>query len=335
MKQYLPKKTVKRGFKVWVMADSSNGYFLDLQVYVGRDFAGSGDNRSGEKGLGARVVLGLSEPLAGCHYHIYCDNFFSSPKLFMELLSRGLYACGTVRTNRVGFPNDLKTNNLSRGEIAVRQSGNLTATIWKDKRVVSVLSTLSQPADTVEVIRRERNNSVSITCPTAITTYNAQMAGVDVGDQIRKYYSVRLKCNKNYKYIFWFLFDVSITNAFLLSKYCVSVPPSLEFTRLKQFRVSLAKSLIGDYCTRQRAERPSTGRSFVAARPLAVLPPRHFPHHDPRRRCTFCQHYRKPSCRRESVWHCTDCQGSPTLCLTGRDDGSDCWRLWHEQIQDI
>ena len=223
------------------MADSSNGYFLDLQVYVGREFAGSGDNRSGEKGLGARVVLGLSEPLAGCHYHIYCDNFFSSPKLFMELLSRDLYACGTVRTNRVGFPNDLKTNNLSRGEIAVRQSGNLTATIWKDKRVVSVLSTLSQPADTVEVIRRERNNSVSITCPTAITTYNAQMAGVDVGDQIRKYYSVRLKCNKNYKYIFWFLFDVSITNAFLLSKYCVSVPPSLEFTRLKQFRVSLAK----------------------------------------------------------------------------------------------
>ena len=73
----------------------------------------------------------------------------------MELLSRGLYACGTVRTNRVGFPNDLKTNNLSRGEIAVRQSGKLTATIWKDKRVVSVLSTLSQPADTVQVIRRE------------------------------------------------------------------------------------------------------------------------------------------------------------------------------------
>ena len=125
----------------------------------------------------------------------------------MELLSRGLYACGTVRTNCVGFPNDLKTNNLSRGEIAVRKSGNLTATIWKDKRVVSVLSTLSQPAETVQVIRREGNNSVSITCPTAITTYNEQMVSVDVGDQICKYYSVRLKCNKNYKYIFWFLFD--------------------------------------------------------------------------------------------------------------------------------
>ena len=98
------------------------------------------------------------------------------------------------------------------------------------------------------------------------------------------------------------------------------------------FRVSLAKLLIGDYCTGQRTVRPSTGRSFVAARPLAVLPPRHFPHHHPRRRCTFCQHHRKASCGRESVWHCTDWQGSPTLCLTGRDDGSDCWRLWYETM---
>ena len=36
MKQYLPKKPVRRGFKVWVVADSSNGYFLDIDVYVGK-----------------------------------------------------------------------------------------------------------------------------------------------------------------------------------------------------------------------------------------------------------------------------------------------------------
>ena len=34
--QYLPKKMVKCGFKVCAMADSSNGYFLDLQIYIGR-----------------------------------------------------------------------------------------------------------------------------------------------------------------------------------------------------------------------------------------------------------------------------------------------------------
>ncbi len=34
LKQYLPKKPVKCGFKVWVWADS-NEYVCDLDVYTG------------------------------------------------------------------------------------------------------------------------------------------------------------------------------------------------------------------------------------------------------------------------------------------------------------
>ena len=51
MKQYLPLKPVKRGIKIWVVAESNSGYFLDLQVYVGKEGGGS------EHGLGERVVL--------------------------------------------------------------------------------------------------------------------------------------------------------------------------------------------------------------------------------------------------------------------------------------
>ena len=47
------------------------------------------------------------------------------------------------------------------------------------------------------------------------TTY---MGGVDHGDQLRGYYHVRLKNRKYYKYIFLFLFDVSITNSYVLFK---------------------------------------------------------------------------------------------------------------------
>ena len=50
LKQYLPKKPIKRGIKVWVLADSSNGYFSRLEVYTGK----KGDRV--EEGLGARVV---------------------------------------------------------------------------------------------------------------------------------------------------------------------------------------------------------------------------------------------------------------------------------------
>ena len=36
MKQYLPMKPVKRGFKVWVMADATNGYMYDLTCTLER-----------------------------------------------------------------------------------------------------------------------------------------------------------------------------------------------------------------------------------------------------------------------------------------------------------
>ena len=57
MKQYMPKKPIKRGFKVWTLADAHNGYVSDIQVYTGRK------GTTAEKGLGARVVKDLCSHL--------------------------------------------------------------------------------------------------------------------------------------------------------------------------------------------------------------------------------------------------------------------------------
>ena len=61
-----------------------------------------------------------------------------------------------------------------------------------------------------------------------------------MGDQLKGYYHVCLKCTKNYKYIFWFLVDVSITNAFILYSYDVQTGTPMT---LKQFRMKLAEQL--------------------------------------------------------------------------------------------
>ena len=37
LKQYMPKKPVRRGLKVWMRADSNNGYVSQFQVYVGKE----------------------------------------------------------------------------------------------------------------------------------------------------------------------------------------------------------------------------------------------------------------------------------------------------------
>ena len=105
LKQYLPKKTTKRGFKIWVRADSINGYVSDFEVYTGR-----GDTTT--TSLGARVVEKLSSPLVGGHYHLFFDNFFSSLPLLDSLLSNGLYACATFRRDRRGVPRDLSSIKL-------------------------------------------------------------------------------------------------------------------------------------------------------------------------------------------------------------------------------
>ena len=36
LKQYMPKKPVKRGFKVWMRADAVNGYVCEMDVYTGK-----------------------------------------------------------------------------------------------------------------------------------------------------------------------------------------------------------------------------------------------------------------------------------------------------------
>ena len=64
LKQFMPKKPTKRGIKVWMRADSLNRYVSALQVYVGKQ----GDTV--ERGLGAKVVKGLTEDLHGTYRHV-------------------------------------------------------------------------------------------------------------------------------------------------------------------------------------------------------------------------------------------------------------------------
>ncbi len=107
LKQYMPKKPIKRGIKVWVLGDSSNGYFSRLEVYTGHKV-------HVERGLGAHVVKDLSKDFYGKWHHVYFDNFFTSKKLLCDLEYIQIYGCGTARRNRLGFPDELKNPRLKQ-----------------------------------------------------------------------------------------------------------------------------------------------------------------------------------------------------------------------------
>ena len=100
LKQYMPLKPTKRGIKVWVAADSTDGYFSRFEIYTGKR------NNTTEHGLGARVVKTLSADLKGKYHHVYFDDYFTSLKL-LEDLENNIYGCGTARKDRKGFPTQL------------------------------------------------------------------------------------------------------------------------------------------------------------------------------------------------------------------------------------
>lgn len=147
-------------------------------------------------------------------------------------------------------------------------------------------------------------STISVTCPAAVPLYNRYMGGVDRNDQLRKYYHVRLKCRKYYRYIFWFLFEVSVTNSYILHTHYSGIRKQ----PLKEFRLKLAKGLIGDYNSKKRPGRSSTAPTN--------LPLHHFPMKFTRgpegttvkRRCWYCLHCRQPQRCRETVWYCQKCQ---------------------------
>ena len=184
--------------------------------------------------------------------------------LFEELYERGIYATGTLRADRKGFPEDLKESVKKglkeRGECKIRQSKldtNLSVCVWQDTKAVTACTTFCKTTPLSEVQRKMKNGEHhTFPCPESIMTYNKYMGGVDKNDQLREYYHVRLKSRKYYKYLFWMLFDVAITNALIIAR----ANPALQVaTRtVKDFRVTLGHDLLDSYCSRKRRGRPPT-----------------------------------------------------------------------------
>lgn len=75
MKQYCPMKPIKRGYKIWCLADQ-HGYIKKFSIYQGKDEAL--EEKFAGFGLGERVVLSMTENEWGKNKIIYFDNYFTS-----------------------------------------------------------------------------------------------------------------------------------------------------------------------------------------------------------------------------------------------------------------
>lgn len=91
LKQYMPMKPVKRGFKVWMLADAHTGYVSGFEIYTGK----KGDTV--EKGLGASVVKTLCQPIQ----HRY--SYYLANKLTLDVFDIVFFPTGTITCTLITF----------------------------------------------------------------------------------------------------------------------------------------------------------------------------------------------------------------------------------------
>ena len=132
IKQYLPLKPIKRGYKGWCLCDPITGYLFHYQIYLGKE-----ETNGKEIPLGERVVFDL---ISGHHFqgkHLYFDNFFTSLRLLENLKLQDIKACGTIRPDRADIPSDFaEKNRMQRGDRKSIITSNSIVFIWMDTKHV-------------------------------------------------------------------------------------------------------------------------------------------------------------------------------------------------------
>jgi hypothetical protein len=187
IRQYMKNKPIKWGIKLWVLEDSSNGYTIDFNVYIGKS---EHEEQSGN-GLGYDVVMKLVDPYLGQGYHVFFYIFFTSLKLVQDLFLHATPLSGTCGTNREGFPKSLRNvkvwaKKLKRGSMRWEWESDVLAIQWVDNKPVSLLTSIDSANDTMPVTRRTNTrgvyDKVELVQPYAFYRYNQYMNAVDRSD---------------------------------------------------------------------------------------------------------------------------------------------------------
>jgi len=99
------------------------------------------------------------------------------------------------------------------------------------------------------------------------------MGGVDLNDQLRSDHTTSpsgRSGKKGWRFIFWYLIDVSTCNAFIVEGQSSHRASSKSHHSLLSFKLELAKQLIGGFCGRKKytgKKRKSTNLNNASSLP--------------------------------------------------------------------
>ncbi|XP_058873687.1 piggyBac transposable element-derived protein 4-like [Acipenser ruthenus] len=200
LKQYLPNKF---GLKLWVLADSANGYVYKFKLHTG---ASNDTERETYD-----VVMSLMDGLLDKGHTLITDNFYTSVPLASALTyQHNTQLVGTLRGNRKYLPSVPKCRV---GEQVVYRSGRLLYTAVRQKtshkKPLLLLSTRNIATE-VKVRRAGKD----VTVPECVEMYSRKTGGVDLAEQ--KIYSYE---NERRSYKWYFKIFFSVINRLVLNSY--------------------------------------------------------------------------------------------------------------------
>lgn len=352
LKQYMPLKPHKWGFKFFVLSGVS-GFAYNIELYAGQENITMPDEP--DLGAAANVVVRLCRLLQrNLYYRVFFDNYYSTVPLVTYLAKQGILSLGTIRRNRINnckLPTDKDWKKEPRGsfvEYVTNYEGvDISTSVWKDNKMVHFISSFAgeHPHSTVKRFDKKKREKTDIPSPYVLMEYNRHMGGVDLLDSILARYKILVRSKKWYFRIFYHLLDITLANSWLLYR---RVNESLnergkenenrakgKLLSFSEFRAEVALVLcqMGQGTARRSSGRPAleTMEHQLQAKkkkgPTVYIPPKdvrtdgmlHIPIvQNARQRC------KRPQCKHLSYIQCEKC--SVHLCL---NKNNNCFKDFH------
>lgn len=344
LKQYLPAKPHKWGYKLYVLC-GTDGFSYNFEIYTG-DENQAKYRQADERDLGSssNIVVRLCRIIPrNQNFRVYFDNFYTSVPLLVELSKRGIFSLGTVRRQRIPnckLPTEVELKKQPRGtchEYVCNVDGvDVTSIIWLDNKPVTLLSTFQGKLPLKEIRRwdRKQKKYINIECPSLIPEYNAHMGGVDAMDSYIGRNKIKMRTKKWYMRLFYHLTDMCLVNTWLLYKRSKKLSDRKAPSQV-DVRLEIAECLCRSDNTGRKRGRPSQesvekmlGEKRKRSATTCHVPPKdvrcdamnHWPiYDDARQRCKF------PSCSSFSHFKCSKC--GVHLCL---NKNHNCFMSFHQ-----
>jgi hypothetical protein len=291
IKQYIPSKPHKWGYKIWCLA--SDDYVLHFEVYEGKEEHPSVHGATYDTVM--RMVAGYEHQ----QHVLYTDSYFTSPAVLDALRQRGIRCCGSVRRNRRGMPPISKeqVRRLGKGEWIKRQQGDTSLAVWKDQKDVWILYNHTSPLNAATLDRwDDTGHKVSIGCPQAVHDYFFNARSVDVSNQLHYSYPTGRKAKRAWPRLAWWLIDISIVNAFKLWSIDKDAPKQLDF------REELMHTLVKLFGSNREAVQASRGANVS----VALVKDHYLVAAGEKRDCVVCSS--RAQQRKESSYICSRCK---------------------------